>query len=104
MKVQNSGWALFARAVNPDQDGITSWDLGFKDGFGKPGLSRKGLHRARFGGAGEHRCVPFKLPRVTGGTDLGILAHPRRSRGNLCGEPCKQGHEGKEYPVHRPRI
>jgi len=34
-------------------------------------------------------------------TDLGFPAHPRLGRGNLRGDPCEQGQEGKEDTVHR---
>ena len=104
MEMQNRGWTLFARAVDPDQDSSTSRTLGFDNRLGEQERRRKRLNRARLGRAGKHRRVSFMLPRVGGGTDLGILTHPRRGRGDLCGKPGEQGHKGKEYPVHRPRI
>ena len=104
MEMQNRRWTLFARAVDPDQDSSTSRTLGFDDRLGEQERRRKRLNRTRFGRAGTHRRQSFVLPRVGGGTDLGILTHPRRGRSYLCGEPCEQGHKGKEYPVHLPRI
>ena len=100
----NNRSALFARAIDPDQNLGANRSLRQERRFSALGLKRKGRYRARFDRAGQHRRLPFEQPRIGGGTDLGILAHPRRSRDNLCGEPCEQGHEGKENPVHRPRI
>lgn len=34
------------------------------------------------------------------GTDLCAATHPRLGRGNLRGDPCKQGQEGEDNPVH----
>ncbi len=41
-------------------------------------------------------------PVAKRGANLSLPAHSRLGRGNLRGDPCEQGKNGKENPVHDP--
>ena len=96
--------ALFARAVDPDQDCCQHGRRA--TAHQRDGLSyqRIWLIRPQRSRCRQDRCLPVNQARIGGSTDLRIRIHPGRSRGDLRGKPCQQGHKGKENTVHRQRI
>ena len=100
MDFGQSEGALFARAVDPDED--AAW---------RRNLRRQRIHipvfrhfLARycpgFGNRGKNCGLPAKQPGIGGSADLGPLAHPRGSGRDLRGKAREQGHKGKDKPVH----
>ncbi len=99
-----TGGALFARAVDPDQYGVQ------RGGAVTICRWRRAVNQRPFALRQKRRSGNLHCNLVPGGLHIGrnpdllILAQPRRCWSNLRGQPCEQGHKGKENAVHRARI
>ena len=100
MDFGQSEGALFARAVDPDED--AAWRRNLRRQGRQTLIFRHFLagHGSCIGNCGKHRSLPAKQPGIGGSADLGPLAHPRRSGRDLCGKAREQGHKSKDKPVH----
>lgn len=100
MDLDQSKGALFARAINPDED--AAWRRNLRRQRKHIPVIRHFLARygPRFGNRSKNRSLPAKQPGIGGSADLGPLAHPRGSGRDLRGKAREQGHKGKDKPVH----